>query len=131
NRPGAYLMFVAATVVSLVPTLATRMIIYGSFLASGYPTLGEWCWKRPWLLEVLFSSNHGLLAWTPIVGLALIGLVWLTSVDRETAFYFGAVYLVFYYLVASYPTWIAVALFGNGCFVSITPIFVIGFVALL
>ena len=131
NHAVAYLMFVAATVVSLVPTLVTRKIIYGSFLASGYPTLAEWCWKRPWLLEVLFSSNHGLLAWTPIVGLALIGLVWLTSVDREIALYLGAVFLVFYYLVASYPTWHGLSSFGNRFFVSLTPIFVIGLAALL
>ena len=131
NRAVAYLVLVAATVVSLVPTLATRKIIYGSLLASGYPTLGEWCWKRPWLLEVLFSSNHGLLAWTPIVGLALIGLLRLASVDKGIAIYLGAVFLVFWYLIASYPTWHGLSSFGNRFFVSLTPIFVIGLAALL
>src|SRR5437588_986543 len=59
-----YLAFAGAVLAGLLPTLVTRRIIFGSVLESGYPSLTAWCWGRPWLAEVLFSSNHGLFSWT-------------------------------------------------------------------
>ena len=32
-------------------------------------------WSDPALLLMLFSDNHGLFTWTPIVAVALVGLV--------------------------------------------------------
>jgi heme O synthase-like polyprenyltransferase len=28
---------------------------------------------HPWVLETLFSSRHGLLSWTPVLGLGFLG----------------------------------------------------------
>jgi hypothetical protein len=123
---ASHLALAGAFLLGLLPTLITRKIIYGSLLASGYPPLSEWCWTRPWLVEVLFSSNHGLFSWTPILALAVVGLLRLIAVDRQVGAYLVAAFLAFYYLIASYPTWYGLSSYGNRFFVSLTPVFVIG-----
>jgi hypothetical protein len=120
------LAFAAATVVTFLPTLITREIVYGSPSASGYVPLDRWDWLRPSLVQVLFSSDHGLLSWTPILLPALVGLLALYRRDRELAAILLTITGAFYYLIASYPTWDGLSSFGNRFFISLTPIFVIG-----
>jgi hypothetical protein len=120
------LAFAAAAVLALLPTMITREIVYGSPSASGYVPLDRWDWFRPSLVQVLFSSDHGLLSWTPILLPAIAGLLALYRKDRELATILIAITGAFYYLIASYPTWDGLSSFGNRFFISLTPIFVIG-----
>lgn len=122
-------MFAFATALALLPTFITRRIIYGSFLATGYPGVSEWNWTQPVFAEVLFSSNRGLLSWTPILSLAILGLFLLIRRDRELGFCCVAAFLAFYYLIASYSTWHGISSFGNRFFVSLAPLFVLGLAA--
>lgn len=100
-----HLAFAGAVLVGLLPTLITRKIIFGSMLASGYLSLNEWCWGRPWLGEVLFSSYHGLFSWTPILLPAIAGLALVAARDREAGLSLIAACIMFYYVIASFPTW--------------------------
>jgi hypothetical protein len=120
------LAFAAATGLLFLPTLITREIVYGSPSASGYVPMDRWDWLRPNLVQVLFSSDHGLLSWTPILLPALVGLLALFRRDRELAAILLTITGAFYYLIASYPTWDGLSSFGNRFFISLTPIFVIG-----
>ena len=117
--------------VSLLPTLITRQIIYGSPFESGYPPIPTWNWTSPVLLKILFSSDHGIFSWTPVLILAASGLPLL--IKRDALLGVGSVltFLVFYYFIASYPDWAGVSSFGNRFFISLTPIFILGLAALL
>jgi len=99
------LAFAAAAVLAFLPTLITREIVYGSPSASGYVPLDRWDWLRPSLVQVLFSSDHGLLSWTPILLPAIVGLLALYRRDRELATILLTITGAFCYLIASYPTW--------------------------
>ncbi|MGH9680505.1 MAG: hypothetical protein ACRD4Y_11205, partial [Candidatus Acidiferrales bacterium] len=68
------LLFGLVFIVSLLPTFLTRQIIYGSPFATGYPPISTWNWSSPALFQVLFSSDHGMFSWTPILALAVVGL---------------------------------------------------------
>jgi len=125
------LLFLVAVAIGFLPTLVTRWIIYGSPLQSGYHLLAEWNWTRPELWNVLFSSNHGLLSWTPILLLSLAGLVRLRRFDGELALSLGLTFLAFYYVISSHLTWHGIGSFGNRFFVSLTPLFVVGLAAAL
>jgi hypothetical protein len=124
-------IFGAVFLVSLLPTFITRQIIYGSPFATGYPGIAGWHWTSPVLLQVLFSSDHGLWSWTPILLLAVVGLF---SLYRRNAL-LGAgsilTFLAYYYFIASYPDWDGLSSFGNRFFISLTPIFILGLAALL
>jgi hypothetical protein len=121
-----------AFVAGLLPTFITRQIIYGSpFQAGTGYTENAWRWTAPARLAVLFSADHGLFSWTPLIPLSLLGLFFLWRVNRMLAAALGVVFLAYYYLIASYANWDGLSSFGNRFFVSLTPIFVIGLAALL
>jgi hypothetical protein len=121
------LLIGAAAFVTFLPTLIEKKIIYGSFFDVGY--VERWYWRSPALLKVCFSSNHGLFSWTPILILALAGLVLLSKVDRAFAIYSMAVFSVYVYAVGCYQDWNGLSSFGGRFFVSLTIFFVAGLAA--
>ena len=126
-----HLLFLLVAVLALLPTFVTRWILYGNPLESDYPSLRQWSWFSPKLLTVLFSADHGLLSWTPVLIPAILGLIvfW-----RRDPLLGGGVLLSFvayFYFIASYPDWDGISSFGNRFFVSLSPLFVIGLAASL
>jgi hypothetical protein len=124
-------VFVLAFLASLLPTFITRWIIYGSLLETGYPAVWKWNWNSPAFLRVLFSADHGLFSWTPILALAVVGLLFL--VKKNWLLGTGALltFLAYYVFISSYPDWDGMSSFGNRFFVSLTPVFILGLTALL
>ncbi len=126
-----HLAFAAALLICLVPTFIAHRVVYGSVLQTGYLPISDWYWKSPYLFSVLFSSEHGLISWTPILLFALIGLfAFWRSVPRVGALFIAAV-LSFYYFIASYPDWAGISSYGNRFFVSLTPLFILGLAVFL
>jgi hypothetical protein len=118
--------FVVALLVCLIPTFLSKWIVYGSPFSSGYVSLDHWYWTSPYLFQVLFSANHGLLSWTPILTLSALGvfLFW-RAVPRAGAAFILAV-LAFYFLIAAYPDWAGISSYGNRFFISLTAFFILG-----
>jgi hypothetical protein len=123
--------FVLAVLFATLPTIITRRIIYGGLFQFGAYTAVPWDWSAPNWWHVLFSSNHGLLSWTPIVALALGGLFAGPRSARAIVSYLGVAAIAFYYVIASYPYWDGLASFGNRFFISLTCIFIFGLSLLL
>ena len=126
-----HLSFAITLLICLLPTLIAHRVVYGSAFQTGYIPISQWNWSSPYLLSVLFSSDHGLISWTPILLFALIGLVafW-RSVPRVGALFITAA-LAFYYFMASYPDWDGISSYGNRFFVSLTPLFILGLAVFL
>jgi hypothetical protein len=122
-----HLLYAAVFAIALLPTLLTRRIIFGGFFRTGYPR--EWNWSSPAFWSVLLSSDHGLLSWTPILILSLIGLALFLRTDHPFAVYLIIVFLAFYAVISFYPDWDGLSSFGNRFFVSLTPIFILGLAA--
>jgi len=123
------LVFLIAVFTASLPTFLTRKIIYGSPLDFGSYTHSPWHWTSPVLGQLLFSSDHGLLSWTPILILAALGLIFLWKRDRVLDAYIILGTLAFYYVIASYPSWDGLSSYGNRFFVSLVPIFALGLTA--
>ena len=131
NLIARYAIFALALLVCFLPTLISKRIVYGSSVQSGYIPLSQWHWTSPFFLQILFSANHGLFSWTPLLFLSAIGifLFW-----RKAPRIGGPVLcaaLAFYYFMASYPDWAGISSYGNRFFVSLTVFFVIGLAVLL
>jgi len=118
--------FASVLLVSLLPTFITRYVIYGNPFESGYYSLRDWLWSSPAFLSVLFSSNNGLLAWTPVLLFSIVGLFlfWRRTPRVGTSFLVG--FLVFYIFIACYPDWAGISSYGNRFFVSLTALFILG-----
>jgi Dolichyl-phosphate-mannose-protein mannosyltransferase len=118
-------------IICLLPTFIAHRIIYGGVFETGYGSVSQWNWGSPYLLSVLFSSNHGMISWTPILLFAVIGLVafWRSVPRVGGAFLLAAI--AFYYFIASYPDWAGISSYGSRFFVSLTALFVLGLAVFL
>jgi hypothetical protein len=119
-------LFAAVLLICLLPTFITRYIVYGSPFESGYVPLRDWLWRSPVFFAVLFSSNHGLLAWTPILLLSIAGLFIFWRWQRRAGAPFLAAFFAFYVFISCYPDWAGISSYGNRFFVSLTPLFILG-----
>jgi hypothetical protein len=126
-----HFLFAVVLLICMLPTFVTRLLIYGGPFESGYTPLREWLWSSPAFLPVLFSSNHGLIAWTPILLFAILGLFlfWRREPLVGTALLAG--FLAFYIFIACYPDWAGISSYGNRFFVSLTPMFIFGLAVFL
>jgi hypothetical protein len=127
---GRNALFVIALFLALSPTFITRWIVYGSFFESGYIPVRLWHWTSPVLGSVLFSSDHGLFSWTPVLALAFLGLLLFWRREPRFGGSLLLVFALFYYFIASYPDWDGISSFGNRFFVSLTTLFIVGLAAL-
>ena len=124
------LVFCAGVTIGFLPSMIVHRALFGSVLSVGDYQDQPWDWSAPWRWKVLFSSDHGLLSWTPILCLAIIGLFMWGKTNRLVAGSLLASALVYYYLIASYPACrMACRPLGSRYFLSVTPIFVFGLTA--
>jgi hypothetical protein len=128
---ASHALFLCLTALMLAPTFLTRWIIYGNPFETGYPPVQTWAWGSPALGAVLFSADHGMLSWTPILVPAIAGLLLLYRRDRLFACGLLLSFAAFTYFIASYPDWDGISSFGNRFFVSLTPAFVLGLAMVL
>ncbi|HET8925300.1 MAG TPA: hypothetical protein VFN26_20120 [Candidatus Acidoferrum sp.] len=121
-----HFLFAIILLICLLPTFVTRLLIYGGPFESGYIPLKEWLWSAPAFFQVLFSSNHGLLSWTPILLFAILGLFLLWRREPRVGAPLFAAFLAFYLFIACYPDWAGISSYGNRLFVSLTSLFILG-----
>jgi hypothetical protein len=121
-----YLLFGFVVCAALFPTFLSRWIVYGGPFETGYLRLRDFLWSSPALVEVLFSANHGLLAWTPLLAISLLGIGLLAWKRPEVGVPLAAASVGFYLFFALYPDWAGISSYGNRFFVSLTAIFIVG-----
>ena len=80
-------------------------------------------------MAVLFSDKHGLISWTPILLIAIVGIV-LVARRAPLVCWAAALFLAAsWYVNAAVADWWAGEAFGARRFVSCYPIFVLGMTA--
>jgi hypothetical protein len=114
----------ACAVLAFLPQMMVWNTLYGSpFLV---PQGEEFMkWTAPALVSVLFSE-HGLISWTPIILVSIVGLAMLWKREPMVAAALGAAMLVSWYTNAAVADWWAGEAYGARRFVSCFPIFAIG-----
>lgn len=128
-RAARHLLVCAAgALVGILPQLVAWTVIFGSPVLVPQGT-GFMHWTSPSLFAVLFSS-HGLVSWTPVVALALVGCAMLFRVNRLTGTVVVVILAFEWYSNAAVADWWAGEAFGARRFVSCLPLFVLGLAAL-
>src|SRR5690242_20403270 len=128
---AANFCYLLTVILVFLPTLITRYIIFGGFFRFSSYQHAAWDWTAPHKYSILFSSEHGILLWTPILALAIIGLVFVPRRAKVLTSYLSAGAAAFFYLISCYPDWAGISAFGNRFFISVTPIFIFGLALLL
>jgi hypothetical protein len=115
----------AAWLVVFSPQMVVWDVLYGQpFALPQGPSFMRW--TTPHLAAVLLSDNHGLFTWTPIIVLAVAGLVTFARRLPAAALPIAAVLLVSWYVNAAVADWWAGEAFGARRFLSLFPLFVLG-----
>jgi hypothetical protein len=127
----AHCAYLLVFLLALLPTFITRAILYGSPFQSGYTPVDQWLWKSPALFGVLFSSDHGMFSWTPILLFAFLGLFLFRRQDKSLALSLIVSFVIFYVVVALHEDWDGLSSFGNRRFITFTPAFILGLTAVL
>ncbi len=109
---------------ALLPTFITREIVFGSPFSVGAYSL--WNWSSPAFGPVLFSSDHGLFVFSPVLVLAVVGLFCLFRLQVALGAICVSIVVAFYCIIAFYPWWSGVFGMGNRYFLSLTPLFILG-----
>jgi hypothetical protein len=131
NLLPPHFLFALILLISILPTFVTRYIIYRNPFESGYIPLRAWLWSSPAFLSVLFSSDHGLLTWTPVLLFSILGLFLFWRRAPRIGSPLLAAFATFYIFIACYPDWDGISSYGNRFFVSLTAFFVLGLAVFL
>ena len=121
---------VTAAAIVFIPQMIVWQTLYGRPLAVPQGA-GFLRWTDPALAQILFSDNHGLFTWTPVVFLGLAGLVPLARRDRLVAIAATAFFAMSWFVNAAAADWWAGEAFGARRFVSCYPVFALGLAALI
>ncbi len=114
-------------VLGFAPQLLAWRLTSGHFLPHVYAEIGDpFRWQRPAFLAVLFSGYNGLLAWTPLCGLAACGLAFLRRSRPRLFRGFLLILVLEWWAIASYGYWWGGASFGARYFLSVYPVLGIG-----
>lgn len=125
GRLRAAVLVLAGWLLAFLPQMAVWQVLYGTpFTLPQGPGFMEW--SRPNLLAVLFSANHGLFTWTPVLLLAIVGLITLTRRDRRTVVPLVVLLAAGWWINASVADWWAGEAFGARRFLSLFPLFAAG-----
>ena len=120
------ILFGVVVCVCLLPTFVSRWIVYGGPFETGYLSIRDFLWSSPVFFKLLFSANHGLLSWTPVLIFSLLGLILFARRNPREGVPFLAAIVAFYLFFTLYPDWAGISSFGNRFFISLTPLFIFG-----
>ena len=126
-----HLLFGVVVIVVMIPTFLSRWVVYGGPFRSGYVSFREYLWDSPVFLPLLFSANHGLISWTPLIAFALMGLLVFSLRLPKVGGPMFAGAVIFYVFMSTYPDWAGISSYGNRFFISLTVLFIVGLAFLL
>lgn len=126
------LLVASAVCLGASPQMLAWKAIFGMYLLP-HPPLGVDYVRptRPYLLNTLFSSRHGLLSWTPVFSLCLVGLLLLTRRHPRRFGILWAPLIIMTYVNAIAGDWWAGGSFSNRRFDTLFPIFALGLASFL
>jgi len=118
-------IYLAAVFLALIPQFVVWKIIYGGFFVYSYAGEG-FDFLSPKLLQVLFSSRHGLISWTPIIFFSIWGLLLFLRKEKRVGLFIFICLLMQLYVNASWNCWWFANAYGARAFINCTFIFVLG-----
>ncbi len=116
--------FGAAALLVFLPQLAVYQVLYGR--PEPAPQVQNKIIKySPHFFEVLFSTEHGLFFWSPILLLFFAGGLWMMKRERTAGLLLLAAFVAQVYISGAVDSWTQAGAFGARRFVGATAIFAV------
>jgi hypothetical protein len=120
----------AGALLGAFPQMAAWHVLYAQWVLLDPPHGADFLrLSRPFVLETLFSSRHGLLSWTPVLWLGYLGLAPLFRSRRALALPLLVPAAAMTYVNMCSGDWWAGGSFGNRRFDSLLPLLALGMAA--
>ena len=120
----------AGALAGAFPQMAAWQVLYGEWVLLEPPHGADFLrLGRPFVLETLFSSRHGLLSWTPVLWLGYLGLWPLLRTRRDFALPLLLPAAAMTYVNMCSGDWWAGGSFSNRRFDSLLPVLAVGLAA--
>ncbi len=111
------LLFGLITIVVMIPQMLYWKTAFGGYLTWSYGNEGFKYWANPQILQVLFSPQNGLFAYTPVMLFALVGIVVAWRKRLISGPGTALIFLLATYTFASWWAWWFGGAFGHRCYV--------------
>ena len=119
----------AVAAAAIAPQFAIYRYATGRFFVSPYPHLG-FNFTDPEWWGVLLSPQKGVLFWTPILALSVVGLALARNGTRPFLLAAWIVLIVHTWIIASWQEWQFGGSYGHRGFIDVLPIAGLGFASL-
>ena len=128
---SAVVPFALGVAALILPLMLFWRIVYGQWIINTYAAASGLVFDpfHPHLREVLFSSDRGLLIWSPVLVFSLAGTLPLWRRDRGLTALLVTNFVLTYWLVASSNMWSGLVAFGARHFVACASYFALGLAA--
>ena len=124
HRLKRLVAFGGAAIVVFLPQLAVYHVLYGRPWPAPH-VQNKMIRYSPHFFEVLFSTEHGLFFWSPILLLFFAGGLWMLKKDRVAGLVLLAAFLAQVYISGAVDSWTQAGAFGSRRFVGATAIFAV------
>jgi len=124
HRLKRLVAFGGAAIVVFLPQLAVYHVLYGRPWPAPQ-VQNKMIRYSPHFFEVLFSTEHGLFFWSPILLLFFAGGLWMLKKDRVAGLVLLAAFLAQVYISGAVDSWTQAGAFGSRRFVGATAIFAV------
>lgn len=125
----AYVVRVALLGATAVVTFLPQVVVYYVLNGNGRPNQDvsdKMSVVPPYFLQVLLDPAHGLFIWSPILLLAVGGLLLLTWRQPRLGLALLTGFVLTWYINGAIKTWTTAGSFGARRFLNCTPLFVLG-----
>jgi len=126
----SYVRAICAFLIAAISIIALQLyankVLYGSPFTTGYAGYGFIYWKSPRLFYTLFSTQCGLLLWSPIVIFSIVGFFLFSKKNPLIGSLLAGSFFIQWYIVSS---WFAPSQgdsFGNRMLLNCSIVFAIG-----
>jgi hypothetical protein len=120
------LAVLAILIVFFLPQMIFWKLMHSSFLYLNYRKSFIF-WNHPKLVEVWFSTLNGLVPWSPLILLFIIGMLYMIIKRVNNGILIGFFFLLISYMAAAYKDWFFGCGYGHRAFVEFYPIFCVPF----
>jgi hypothetical protein len=125
-RPKYILTVLVIMFMFFIPQMIFWKLMHGSFL---YLKYGESFiyWNHPKFMEIWFSTLNGLIPWSPLNLIFMIGMLFMIIKKINNGILIGLFFLLISYMAAAYKYWYFGCGYGHRAFVEFYPVFCIPF----
>lgn len=123
-------IFISGIFLVMIPQFIVWNILYGKFFLNTYSS-EKFYFLSPKFLDVLFNLKFGLLSYTPIILLCLIGFIFFIKNNKKIGIILLSIFILQLYFISSWWSRELGASFGGRGFIECSPIFIFGLSSLI